>query len=510
MGRLSCAVAALCSILSLIFVPVAIADDKLTPSEQDRERVQRFEKQVDQIRTLLKIPGMSAVVLRDQRVLWSKGFGFADVENKVPATPDTLYHVASLTKTLAATLLLQLAEQGKLDLDEPVSRYSAAFKDDAVRVKHLLSHTSEGTPGERYRYHGDRFNYLTAVLEKKTGKTFRQLLVETFLEPLDMAASVPGHDSLDQAGATLDQTHRERYRRNLEKFALPYTLYGTEVVRESYPPRHMGAAAGLLSTVLDMARFDAAIDRHQFLKPETQDRAWTRFVSTRGEALPHGLGWFVQDYHGVKLVWHFGHWGTGFSATYLKVPANGLTLIMLGNSEALSDPFYATGGMETNAFACAFVRVFVLEGLRGRTLPDPDWSRGPREFADEVNRLSEQAGGSGYENTRETHAAVMKWLDNRRAKARVAIKVDPKTYDAYVGRYELPSKRALTATRDGDRLLMEFPTGEVTELFPEAEGKSFTKVWEIRVTFGKDADGKVTHLDIVERERPSRRAKKVP
>jgi CubicO group peptidase (beta-lactamase class C family) len=510
MKTLRYAAAPVCLFLGLAHLPAARADDRPAPADNDRQRCERFEMQVEQLRTLLKIPGMSAVVLRDQRVLWSKGFGFADIDKKIPATPETLYHVASLTKTLAATLLLRLAEQGKLDLDEPVSRYSAAFKDDAVRVKHLLSHTSEGTPGESYRYHGDRFHYLTAVLEKKTGKTFRQLVVETFLDPLGMDASVPGHDALDQAGATLDQPHRERYRRNLEKFALPYTLYGTEVVRESYPPRHMGAAAGLLSTVLDMARFDAAIDRHQFLKPETQDRAWTRFVSTRGKALPHGLGWFVQDYHGVKLVWHFGHWGTGFSATYLKVPAKGLTLIMLGNSEALSDPFYATGGMETNAFACAFLRVFVLEGLRGRTLPDPDWSRGPREFADEVKRLSEQAGGSGYENTRETHALVMKWLDNRRAKARVAIKVDPKTYDAYVGRFELPSKQIISATRDGERFFTKFPTGAIVELFPEAEGKFFTKIWDIRVTFGKDADGKVTHLDIVERDLPSRRAKKVP
>src|SRR5262249_36183866 len=194
--------------------------------------------------------------------------------------------VARLTQPGAATLVLQLAGLGKLKLDEPVSHYSADFKNDAVRVKHLLSHTSEGTPGERYQYNGNRFDYLTAVLEKKTGKTFRQLMVETFLDPLGMAASVPGHDVLDQAGTTRDQEHRERYRRNLEKLALPYTLYGTEVIRVPYPPRGMGAAAGLLSTVLNMARFDAAIDRHQYLKPETQDRGWTRFVSIRGESLP--------------------------------------------------------------------------------------------------------------------------------------------------------------------------------------------------------------------------------
>ncbi len=94
--------------------------------------------------------------LRDQRVVRSKGFGFADAERRIPAVPETLYHVASLTKPLAATLLLQLAEQGKLDLDEPMSRYSADFKDSGVRVKHLLSHTPEGTPGERYNYNGER------------------------------------------------------------------------------------------------------------------------------------------------------------------------------------------------------------------------------------------------------------------------------------------------------------------------------------------------------------------
>src|SRR5262249_24730784 len=256
-------------------------------------------------------------------------------------------------------------------------------------------------------------------------------MVDTFLDPLGMTGSVPGHDVLDSAATSFDQEHRDRYRRNLEKLAKPYTLYGSEVLAVNYPPRDIEAAAGLLSTVLDMAKYDAAIDRHQLLKPETQWRAWTSFVSIHGDSLPYGLGWFVQSYQGVRLVWHYGHWGTGFSATYLKVPTQGLTLIMLGNSEALSDPFYATGGMETNAFACAFVRVFVLEGLRGRTLPDPDWSRGPREFADEVSRLSEQAGGSGYENTRETHAAVMKWLDDRRAKTPGALKGDPQTHHPY-------------------------------------------------------------------------------
>src|SRR5262245_1689702 len=112
MGTRRAAVAVIGSLFGLAVLAEAVgAAVASAPTEQDRQRLQRFEKQVDQIRTLLRIPGMSAVIVRDQQVLWSRGFGFADAGRRVPATPATLYHVASLTKTLAATLVLQLAEQ---------------------------------------------------------------------------------------------------------------------------------------------------------------------------------------------------------------------------------------------------------------------------------------------------------------------------------------------------------------------------------------------------------------
>ena len=111
----------------------------------------------------LKIPGLSAVILEDGEVLWTQGFGYADVERRVPATPDTLYHLASVTKTFTAILVLQLVEQGKLDLDAPVSRYVPEIKDDRICIKHLLSHTSEGTPGEKFNYNPDRFEHLKTI-----------------------------------------------------------------------------------------------------------------------------------------------------------------------------------------------------------------------------------------------------------------------------------------------------------------------------------------------------------
>src|SRR5262245_19916697 len=126
-------------------------------------RVERFQEQVEADRERLKIPGLSAAILEDGKVLWTAGFGYADLEKKIPATPDTLYHVASLTKTFAAILTLQLVEQKKLDLDDEVSLFAPELTDERIRIKHLLSHTCEGTPGEKFHYNPNYFEFLKAV-----------------------------------------------------------------------------------------------------------------------------------------------------------------------------------------------------------------------------------------------------------------------------------------------------------------------------------------------------------
>ena len=132
------------------------ADQKEQPSEA--ARIARFESQLESLRQELKIPAYSAAIVKDQKVIWAKGFGFADVENKIPATEHTAYHLASLTKTFASTILMQLVQDGKLNLDDPVSKYGITLEANGViKVRHLFSHTSEGNPGEQYRYNGNRF-----------------------------------------------------------------------------------------------------------------------------------------------------------------------------------------------------------------------------------------------------------------------------------------------------------------------------------------------------------------
>lgn len=110
------------------------------------DRITRLDRQMEDLRQALKIPGISAAIVKDRKLQWAKGFGSADTENKIPAAPETNYRIASLTKTFASTLLMQLVEGGKLDLDEPMAKYSPGFQQRFGRgptVRHVF------TPGFR-------------------------------------------------------------------------------------------------------------------------------------------------------------------------------------------------------------------------------------------------------------------------------------------------------------------------------------------------------------------------
>ncbi|HJQ36005.1 MAG TPA: serine hydrolase [Thermoanaerobaculia bacterium] len=428
-------------------------------------RVASFEREADEIRRTLYIPGMSAAIVQNQKVVWARGFGYADVENRVPATPDTLYHVASVTKTFGSTLLMQLVEKGQLSLEEPISKYLPSKYDERVQIRHLLSHTSAGTPGEQFAYDGNRYDAITPVIEKLYGAKFRDVLRQRILDPLQMTESVPGHDVIDDAA--------------LARFAKPYTLYAHgEVVPAAYPPKDIGASAGLLSTVRDLAKFDAAIDRHVLLQPQTQELAWAPFVSNAGQPLPYGLGWFVETYRGERLIWHTGNWGSGFSALYFKVPGRNLSLILLANSEALADGFHLPGAGEKNPFACAFLRHVVFQG------DDP---------------------------CQEAAAAVTsKWLSDRNWRVRrTEIALDAALLASYAGEYQLGERPPYTITREGTRMFIDLGTGERTEMFPFAEGEFFFKVTDTIIRFIREGDA-VTQLEFdLGPNEPRIRAKKI-
>ena len=133
-----------------LFVQATGAAEQMEKSSE-AARIARLETTLERLRQQLKIPAYSAAIVRNQKVIWAKGFGYADVENKIPATEHTAYHLASLTKTFASTILMRLVQDGKINLDDPVSKYGITLESPGViKVRHLFSHTSEGNPGERW------------------------------------------------------------------------------------------------------------------------------------------------------------------------------------------------------------------------------------------------------------------------------------------------------------------------------------------------------------------------
>jgi CubicO group peptidase (beta-lactamase class C family) len=490
--------------------------------QSDTERIARLESLLENLRQELKIPAYSAALVKDQKVIWAKGFGYADVENKIPATEHTPYHLASLTKTFASTILMQLVQDGRIKLDDPVSKYGITLESEGtITVRHLLSHTSEGKPGERYSYNGNRFAELDKVVQRASGKSFAELLIANILDPLSLNETAPNVPKIvgtkspnaasrapedevkaavmdliggynasnvdqierrlasvnnlfsggggfltafinptearnwfqagfkikydvknleaavygDSAVATffvsetvtppngnpskdgplrasyfftkqdggwklvhahespltrpiITEKHQQRFDTVVKTLAQPYALDREFKTTKITYPQGFSTSAGLMSTVLDMAKYDIAIDQNKFVTKETQQLAFTPTRSTTGEELPYGLGWFTQNYNGTKLLWHYGYW-TGNSSFIVKVPERNMTFIIMANSDNLSRPTDLGGGDALSSpVGMAFLKTFIFPEKFGGALPEINWSAPAADLKNQLNAMA--------------------------------------------------------------------------------------------------------------------------
>jgi CubicO group peptidase (beta-lactamase class C family) len=318
-----------------------------------------FERYIDSLRQQTGIPGMSALIVKNGQVEWERGFGHQDIERSVMAAPDTPYPVGDLTQTVTTVLLGTCSEQGALDIDGPMSQWVGDFPSPNETVRQVLAHAEGG----QFRYDPARFAALTAVAQGCNPKPFRANVADSVLERLGMTGSVPGQD-LGTAGAAarelFDAPRLNRYEAVLDRVALPYRVdRNLRATRSDFRPKGINAAEGLVSTARDLARFDSALDAAVLLRPETLGIAWSQSNFT-GSPLPTGLGWFVQNYHGERLIWHFSYVPDAYSALILKMPARRVTLIMLANSDGLSTGAnLEQGDVTASPFVKIFLRLFV-------------------------------------------------------------------------------------------------------------------------------------------------------
>ena len=349
---LSCAV-----VLAASLVSSGVAAQGISPLATSP-----FESYLDLLRQQAGIPGISAAIVQNGEVVWERGLGFQNLEARIRATPDTPYPISGLTQALAGSLVLECAEQRGVYLDDPASKYGVSLPETTATVREILNHTSGAPPGALFQFDPDRFGQLSHVIETCVPQPYRKTVAVRLLERFAMKDSVPGRDVQEEgvvAQTLFAASVQDRYKDVLDRIAVPYKVDKKgRASRSDIPIESMTAATGVVSTVRDLARFDAALDSALLLREDTLTAAWTNAVG-RDRMLPTGLGWFVQNYNAEAIVWQFGVMTGGYSSLILKIPARRLTLVLLANSDGLCSPFdLSTGDVTKSLFALVFLRLF--------------------------------------------------------------------------------------------------------------------------------------------------------
>lgn len=306
-------------------------------------------------RPALGAPGTSAALVEGDRIVWSGGDGLADVENEVPARGNTVYRIASISKPMAATAVMQLVERGFVKLDDPIRQYVPGFPpkgDQTVTIRHILTHTSGirhykpgemenketfdsvagalaifkddpllFTPGAKYSYSSYAYNLIAGVVEQASGLNYEAYLREKVWGPAGMTS-----------------TFLEHPQEMVPHRARQYVKAGPRVRNAPYADLSIKwAGGGVISTAEDLARFHIALDEGRLLKPETLARMYTPARLNDGSETGYGLGWFInKDAQGRRWVAHSGG-ATGGSTYLLRYPEGKLAVAILCNVENAGD-----------------------------------------------------------------------------------------------------------------------------------------------------------------------------
>jgi CubicO group peptidase (beta-lactamase class C family) len=293
-----------------------------------------------------KIPGLSLTVIKDGTIVKVQGYGLADVKNKVTATPETIYDIASVSKALLGTGLMLLVQEGVLSLDDPITKHLDDVPPSwrGITIRHLLTHTSglvrdapgynqyrdqedsevikttyslplRFPPGEKWEYSNAGYSPLAKIITKLTGRPWTEYMAERVFKPAGMTSTYPVN-----TGASLPNRARG------------YADNDTPL-KEADHRRALLPAGGFLSTVVDLAKWDALLERDSFLTEATRRQMWTAVTLNNGTTYPYGLGWELDAQGSVKGRRVVRHGGSviGFRAEFARFVDDRLTIIVLMN-----------------------------------------------------------------------------------------------------------------------------------------------------------------------------------
>ncbi|MBC7894749.1 MAG: beta-lactamase family protein [Cytophagaceae bacterium] len=296
------------------------------------------------------MPGASVLVMRGDSVLVQKAFGLADVDAGVRATPETNYRLASVSKQFTAMSILLLVADGSLAVSDLASKYLPELPPhaSAVTVRHLLTHTSGirdyedfvpdtqayqvkdhdaldlirtraetlyFTPGSAWRYSNSAYALLALIVERVSGQRYGDFLAARIFGPVGMTATVA----------------HEEGRTTVAHRAYGHRIGGDTVRRtdQSNTSAVLGDG-GIYSSIVDLARWHAALNRGTLIPTALWQEATTPFVLTNGTPTEYGYGWFIETFANTQRLRHHGE-TRGFTNIAYRFPAQQLTIVVLTN-----------------------------------------------------------------------------------------------------------------------------------------------------------------------------------
>lgn len=321
----------------------------------------RFADYLESRRAQMGIPGLAAVLVGPSDILWERAFGRQNLETSVPTKLNTPFHLDGATQIFTAAMVLRCIEEGRLSLDDRVSKFKANSPDANATIGQLLTHVSETPGGLVFNYRPERLEPLWPAVRACEGGSFRKTLANV-LERFALLDSVPGPDApslVPPAEGVPTPEAAARYAETLGRLATPYAVDGQgRAAPSQYTSNTLTPATGLISTARDIARFDLALRNGAIIRRDTLTGAWEAPMGARGR-LPHGYGWFVQSYNGMPVVWQFGAGDSGSSSLVVTLPARNMTLILLANSTGLAKPStLAAGDLTVSPFGQLFLGLF--------------------------------------------------------------------------------------------------------------------------------------------------------
>ena len=492
-------------------------------------------------------PGASALVARNGQVIYKKAFGMANLELDLPMQVDNVFWVASIGKQFTAVAILQLMEQGKLNLQDEITKFIPDYptQGNKISIEHLLTHSSgihnfsgmkdpekklaldctpnevidffknlpmRFTPGTKWEYSNSGYFLLGYIIEQITGRPYSVYLEDNFFKPLGMTNSLYAND------IRIIKNRVGAYSQGEHGF-------------ENSKPRnitHVYSAGAIQSTVEDLFKWHQAVHSNKLVKKESLDKAFTRYKLSDGKETDYGYGWRLGYVYESPSIWHGGAI-EGFGTTEMYLPKEDVFVAVFSNCDCnypkvITSRLAALASGKPYEYKEISVENSILEGYKSLY---ENQNGQQRIITVSENQLYSQLG-RGPKSQLKAYQKDMFFFDDdamqtiefsRNAKGGIekliakqldgnevwnktdkpipgpdGVKLDEKILERYVGTYEMTPEFAFLITRVTDRLFVQATGQEQLEMFAESETKFFLKVNDAQFEFVADDSGRVTKV----------------